>query len=104
MTRGDVLSARALNRTLLQRQHLLERTSMGALEMTEHLLGLQAQEPLPPYLSLWSRIRDFDPEPLSQALEDRTAVRLLLMRGPSTSSPGRTPCCSVGSYSRCSTS
>ncbi|MFL6133249.1 MAG: winged helix DNA-binding domain-containing protein [Nocardioidaceae bacterium] len=81
MTRGDVLSARALNRTLLQRQHLLERTSMGALEMTEHLMGLQAQEPLPPYLSLWSRIRDFDAEPLSQALEDRTAVRLLLMRG-----------------------
>lgn len=81
MTRGDVLSARALNRTLLQRQHLLQRTSMSALEMTEHLIGLQAQEPLPPYLSLWSRIRDFDAEPLSQALEDRTAVRLLLMRG-----------------------
>jgi hypothetical protein len=78
---GDVLSARALNRTLLQRQHLLERTSMTALEMTEHLVGLQAQEPLPPYLSLWSRIRDFDPESVSRALEDRTAVRLLLMRG-----------------------
>lgn len=81
MTRGDVLSARAVNRTLLQRQHLLERTSLTPLEMTEHLLGLQAQEPLPPYLSLWSRIRDFDPEALSQSLEDRTTVRLLLMRG-----------------------
>lgn len=76
-----MLSARALNRTLLQRQHLLERISLTPLEMTEHLLGLQAQEPLPPYLSLWSRLRDFDPERLSQALEDRSAVRLLLMRG-----------------------
>jgi Winged helix DNA-binding domain len=81
VTQGGVLSARALNRTLLQRQHLLERTSLTPLEMTEHLLGLQAQEPLPPYLSLWSRLRDFDPERLSQALEDRAAVRLLLMRG-----------------------
>jgi hypothetical protein len=81
VTQGDVLSARALNRTLLQRQHLLERTCLTPLEMTDHLLGLQAQEPLPPYLSLWSRLRDFDPERLSQALEDRSAVRLLLMRG-----------------------
>lgn len=81
MSRGEVLSARTLNRTLLQRQHLLERTSLTALDVTEHLLGLQAQEPQPPYLSLWSRIRDFDPESLSLALEARTAVRLLLMRG-----------------------
>jgi hypothetical protein len=76
-----VLSARTLNRTLLQRQHLLVRARMPALEMTEHLLGLQAQEPLPPYLSLWSRIEGFDPAALSDALEARTAVRLLLMRG-----------------------
>jgi hypothetical protein len=76
-----VLTARVLNRTLLQRQHLLERTSMSPLAMTEHLVGLQAQEPLPPYLSLWSRIVDFDPLSLSRTLEERTAVRLLLMRG-----------------------
>ena len=76
-----MLSHRDLNRTLLQRQHLLERTTMPALEMTEHLLGLQAQEPLPPYLSLWSRVEGFDPAALSGALEARTAVRLLLMRG-----------------------
>ena len=76
-----MLSHRTLNRTLLQRQHLLVRARMPALEMTEHLLGLQAQEPLPPYLSLWSRVEGFDPAALSDALEARTAVRLLLMRG-----------------------
>ncbi|MGZ4427588.1 MAG: winged helix DNA-binding domain-containing protein [Nocardioidaceae bacterium] len=75
------LSARTLNRTLLHRQHLLRRTTMPALAMAEHLLGLQAQEPLPPYLSLAARIDGFDPAELSAALERRTAVRVLLMRG-----------------------
>lgn len=54
---------------------------MPALDMVEHLVGLQAQDVLPPYLSLWSRLRDFDPAELSTALEGRTAVRVLLMRG-----------------------
>jgi hypothetical protein len=76
-----VLSERALNRTLLHRQHLLERTTMPALSMVEHLVGLQAQENLPPYLSLAARIEDFDPHELSAALERRDAVRLLTMRG-----------------------
>jgi hypothetical protein len=76
-----VISRRVLNRTLLRRQHLLERVEMPALDMVEHLLGLQAQDVLPPYLSLWSRLRDFDPAELSTALERRTAVRVLLMRG-----------------------
>ncbi len=47
-----MLTPRDLNRTLLLRQHLLERTTMPALTMVEHLVGLQAQENLPPYLSL----------------------------------------------------
>lgn len=76
-----MLTRRVLNRTLLQRQHLLERTRVPALEMTEHLLGLQAQDVLPPYVSLWSRVAGFDPAELSGALERREAVRLVLMRG-----------------------
>ena len=76
-----MLSPQVLNRTLLQRQHLLARVPMGALAMSEHLLGLQAQDPLPPYLSLWSRIDGFDPAEVSDALVDRSAVRVLLMRG-----------------------
>ena len=47
-----MLTRRVLNRTLLQRQHLLERTDVPALEMTEQLLGLQAQAVLPPSVAL----------------------------------------------------
>lgn len=75
------LDRRDLNRTLLRRQHLLERTSMPAVAMVEHLLGLQAQDNLPPYLSLAARIDGFRPAELSDALETREAVRLLTMRG-----------------------
>ncbi len=75
------LSARARNRTLLLRQHLLERSHLSALEMTRHLLGLQGQDNLPPYLSLAARIEGFDPQELSAALEERTAVRFFTMRG-----------------------
>jgi DNA glycosylase AlkZ-like len=76
-----VLTRRDLNRTLLLRQGLLERSTRPALEMVEHLVGLQAQENLPPYLSLAARLERFDPEELSSALERREVVRFLTMRG-----------------------
>ena len=38
------------------RQHLLVRTSMSVAAMVAHLVGLQAQENLPPYLSLAARL------------------------------------------------
>lgn len=76
-----MLTARALNRTLLQRQHLLARTSMPVLQMVEHLVGLQAQDTLPPYVGLWARLEDFDPVDLSTLVESRTASRIVLMRG-----------------------
>lgn len=76
-----MLGLRDLNRTLLGRQHLLARVRVPALEMVAHLLGLQAQENLPPYLSLAARIEDFDPFELSDAIESGAAVRLLTMRG-----------------------
>jgi hypothetical protein len=76
-----VLSLRDLNRTLLLRQRLLERTAVPALRMIGHLLGLQAQENLPPYLSLAARIDGFDPPELSEALERADVVRFLTMRG-----------------------
>jgi hypothetical protein len=70
-----------LNRTLLGRQHLLARSDFRVMEMVAHLVGLQAQENLPPYLSLAARLTDFDPSEVSRGLEDRTLVRLLTMRG-----------------------
>ena len=75
------LSARQLNRTLLHRQHLLERTDATPHEMVRHLVGLQAQENLPPYLSLAARLTSFDPYDVTRGLEDRSLVRFLTMRG-----------------------
>ncbi|MEV0340354.1 winged helix DNA-binding domain-containing protein [Nocardia sp. NPDC050713] len=75
------LSRRVLNRTLLQRQHLLERSSLTVAQMCDHLVGLQAQDVPPPFVGLWSRLADFDPEVVSAGLEDRSLVRITLMRG-----------------------
>jgi hypothetical protein len=75
------LTRNVLNRTLLHRQHLLERVDSTPVAMAEHLVGLQAQDNLPPYLSLAARLTDFDPYDVSRALEDKTLVRLLVMRG-----------------------
>jgi hypothetical protein len=74
------LSARTLNRTLLARQHLLERTESSVPAMVEHLVGLQAQDNLPPYLGLAARLETFDPYDVTRGLEDRSLVRLLTMR------------------------
>jgi hypothetical protein len=75
------LTTRTLNRTLLQRQHLLSRAEASPPEMVRHLIGLQAQESLSPYLSLAARLASFDPYDVTAGLEDRSLVRLLTMRG-----------------------
>ncbi len=77
---APVLSDRALNRALLARQGLLERTGATALDMIERLVGLQAQEPEDPYVALWSRLEGFDPQELSGLLSERAAARAQLMR------------------------
>ena len=74
------LSPQALNRTLLDRQQLLSRTSSSVPALVEHLVGLQAQENLPPYLGLAARLEGFDPYAVTRGLEDRSLVRLLTMR------------------------
>jgi hypothetical protein len=74
------LTARHLNRTLLLRQHLLGRSSMPPAAMVEHLVGLQAQDQLAPYLSLAARLDPFDPREVSRGLTDRSLVRVLSLR------------------------
>ena len=80
--RLHVLSDRALNRATLARQHLLARTvALDPVGMVEHLVGMQAQNPLDPYLALWSRIDGFDPTPVADAVTDGRLVRIVVMRG-----------------------
>ncbi|GAA3202607.1 winged helix DNA-binding domain-containing protein [Nonomuraea roseoviolacea] len=77
----DVLSRRALNRATLERQLLLGRTGAPALEVVERLAGLQAQDPDPPYVGLWSRVTGFRHDDLTTLLYERRVVRATLYRG-----------------------
>lgn len=75
------LTLRELNRTHLQRQHLLQRADLDVGDMLRALAGLQAQVIRDPYLALWSRIEGFSHDQLGEMLLDRSAVRASLMRG-----------------------
>jgi len=77
---APVLDRRTLNRTLLSRQGLLGRSDSPVADVVERLVGLQAQEPVDPYVALWDRIADLDPDVLSTMIEQRAAVRMGLMR------------------------
>jgi len=70
---AEVLGQRELNRALLERQLLLRRGSMPVSDALQHLVGLQAQAPMPPYYGLWSRLRGFDPHELGRMLTERKA-------------------------------
>jgi hypothetical protein len=77
----EVLGLRALNRATLERQFLLRKAKLTALEAIERLGGLQAQAPFPPYFGLRARLAGFRPEQLSRLIEEREVVRIVLMRG-----------------------
>jgi hypothetical protein len=72
---APVLTRRQLNRSLLERQWLLERRAATAEAAIEHLIAIQAQEPPDPYTALWSRLEGFRPEDLSDLIESKRAVR-----------------------------
>jgi hypothetical protein len=87
-----VLSPREINRATLSRQLLLDRTVLPAgepgevraaavLQAIEHLVGLQAQAPFPPYYGLQSRLDGFRPDDLAALITSRGVVRIALMRG-----------------------
>jgi len=76
----DRLTTRQLNRATLARQLLLERADYSAERVLQHLVGMQSQAPLAPYVGLWTRVVDFRADELSALMIERRAVRASLMR------------------------
>jgi hypothetical protein len=74
------LGQRELNRALLARQLLLERSGLSLPRALERVGGIQAQYAPSMYVGLWSRLRDFRREALTRALERRTVVQGTMMR------------------------
>lgn len=76
-----VLTRRELNRATLARQLLLAREDRPPLEAIAHLVGLNAQDPDPPYVALWSRLERFAIDDLTALMAGRSAVRGTFLRG-----------------------
>ena len=77
----ESLTHRQLNRATLARQMLLRREDVSVVTAVERLIGMQTQEPRPPFIGLWTRLDDFDRQDLLQALHEHQIVRGTLMRG-----------------------
>jgi len=74
------LTARELNRSLLARQLLLERSPKSVIPALEAVGGLQTQNATGGYVGLWTRLKKFEMADLTRALEDRRAVQGTMMR------------------------
>jgi Winged helix DNA-binding domain len=75
------LGRRHLNRALLDRQQLLERSADPLPRVVEGMGGIQMQYAPSGYIGLWSRMRDFTRPMLTQALETKAVIQGTLMRG-----------------------
>lgn len=80
MVTERVLTARELNRALLARQLLLERSTGPLPRAIERIGGLQTQYAPSAYVSMWSRLGGFRRDELTRALERRRVVQATLMR------------------------
>lgn len=59
---------------------LLERSTLGLVEVIEGMGGIQTQYAPAGYIGLRSRMRDFDRPMLTRALEDRRVIQATMMR------------------------
>lgn len=78
---NEVLTRRALNRAMLERQLLLRRTEFPVLDAVERMVALNAQDSRPAYLALWARVAGFERDQLTTLLYDRSVVRSTVLRG-----------------------
>jgi len=76
----ETLNKRRLNRALLARQHLLERSDRPMLDVIEDIGGLQTQYAPTGYVSLWTRMSSFERDSLTRAMDDRQVIHGTLMR------------------------
>lgn len=74
------LTARELNRTLLERQSLLARTKSPIPKALERIGGIQAQYAPAMYIGLHARTAGFERDRLTAALERRSVVQGTMMR------------------------
>ena len=81
MSISTTLTLRQLNRATLARQMLLAREPLSPVAAIERLVGMQAQQPRPPFIGLWTRLNDFRRDDLCQLLHQRQVVRVTAMRG-----------------------
>ena len=75
-----VLTRLDLNRALLARQLLLDRSELSIEDAIDQIGGLQTQYAPSGYVGLWTRLKGFPRGALTAALEDRTVIQGTLMR------------------------
>lgn len=74
------LTTADLNRALLARQFLLERSRLPLTRTLDRIAGIQAQYAPSSYIGLWSRLEGFELANLTRALEQRKVVQGTLLR------------------------
>ena len=77
----EVLGWRRINRAVLARQLLLERSSLPLHRAVERVAGVQAQYIPSAYVGLWSRVEGFSRDMLTSSLGRGSVVQGTLMRG-----------------------
>ena len=75
-----MLGPRDLNRAVLARQLLLERSPLPLEAAIEQVGGLQTQYAPSGYVALWTRLAGFPRDSLTSALEERRVIQATLMR------------------------
>jgi hypothetical protein len=80
MAQPRTLTTAQLNRALLARQLLLERTTSTIEAAVEQVGGLQTQYAPSGYVGLWTRVAGFRRDDLTAALERRSIVQATLLR------------------------
>src|ERR1700675_221798 len=80
MTAARTLTTRELNRALLARQFLLERSSLPMVAIIGRIGGLQTQYAPSGYIGLWSRMRNFRRDSVTTALQQRQVIQGTLLR------------------------